>query len=140
MIKADSEARSIRADYKRKLTKTTAKMKKLKEEIDNLTGRSMFERLMPGKRDIDAVRAELRMLREKESMLLRFLDGDIAKDKRIEVSKFVNTRVDTGGRTYQFKVHEWVDHSDTPETLASHADLPFLALEISSNISISKRA
>ena len=29
VIKADSEARSIRADYKRKLHKTTAKMKKL---------------------------------------------------------------------------------------------------------------
>jgi len=63
------------------------------------------------------MRAELKMLKEKEKMLQMFLDSNIAKDKSIEVSKFVNQRVDSGGRTYRFKIDEWVDHSDTPETL-----------------------
>ena len=139
-IKADSEARSMRKDFERKLEKTRKKKAKLKEEIDALTGRSILERLMPGQRDINAVKAELSVLKEKESMLLQFLNSDIAKDKQVETSKFVNERVDTGGRTYQFNVNEWVDHSDTPESLASHANLPFLALQISSNISISDRA
>ena len=70
-------------------------------------------------------------------MLLQFLDSDLAADKEISVSKFVNTRVDSGSRRYKFRVTEWVDLSDFPETLIAHANLPFLALRIEKDVKVS---
>ena len=77
------------------------------------------------------------LLNEKEKMLLKFLESDLAADKEIFVSKFVNTRVDSGSRWYKFRVTEWVDLSDFPETLIAHANLPFLALRIEKDVKVS---
>lgn len=49
-------------------------------------------------------------------------------------------RIDTGSQTYSMKVNEWLDRSDSPEMLSMNQDLPFLALSIRSNITMSKLA
>ena len=53
-------------------------------------------------------------------MLNKFLDSPIAKDKEVEVIRYEDIRVDTGAHTYSFKVNEWLDRSDSSETLKMH--------------------
>jgi len=45
-------------------------MKALKAEIDSLAVRSILERLLPGQKDLDTVRAQYKHLKEKERMIL----------------------------------------------------------------------
>lgn len=62
------------------------------------------------------------------------------KDKIIEVVRYENVRVDTGGRTYNLTNEEWLDRSDSPETINLNDNLAFLGLDITSSASISKPA
>ena len=73
-------------------------------------------------------------------MIEKFLDNPITKDKTIEVRSYVETRVDTGGQTWDFNVNEWLDRSDSPETLSMHTNLKFLGLTINKRVTISKNA
>ena len=55
---------------------------------------------------------------------------DIGKDKEVEVSRFVEEKVVTSEKTYGLKVDEWLDRTDSPQTLNLNKDIPFLALDI----------
>ena len=67
-----------------------------------------------------------------------FLNSPISKDKTVKVKRYENKRFDTSAETYNFKTEEWVDRTDSPETLKMHSKLPFLALKINKNATISK--
>ena len=75
-----------------------------------------------------------------DSEMTYYLSGYITNDKNLEVIRYEDIRVDTGARTYQFKVDEWLDRSDSPETLTMHKNLPFLGLTINQRATISKPA
>ena len=62
------------------------------------------------------------------------------KDKTIELIRYENVRVDTGGRTYNLVNEEWLDRSDSPETVDMNDNLPFMGLNITTTASISKPA
>jgi len=68
------------------------------------------------------------------------LDSSISKEKIIEIKSYVEKRVDTGEKTYIFEADEWLDLSDSPETLILHSNLPFLALTIDRRVTISRMA
>ena len=82
----------------------------------------------------------MKALESEERTLKQFLESPLAKDKEIQVSRFENVRVNTGGRSYSLKVEEWQDHSDSAETLKVHQNLPFLALSIRQRITLSQMA
>jgi len=73
-------------------------------------------------------------------MVEKFLESPITKDKIVEVRRYDDTRVDTGSRTYSFQADDWLDRSDSPETLIVHNNLPFLALTINKRVTVSKLA
>ena len=89
-------------------------------------------------KDLDQIESKIELLNEQGKMVNKRLDsemtyylsGYITNDKNLEVIRYEDIRVDTGARTYQFKVDEWLDRSDSPETLTMHKNLPFLGLTI----------
>ena len=58
---------------------------------------------------------ELARYQDKEKMLKKLLQSNIGKDREVEEIEHVETRVNTGGGTYRFKVDEWIDYSDEPD-------------------------
>ena len=67
-----------------------------------------------------------------------FLNSPMSKDKSVKVKRYENKRFDTSAETYKFSIKEWVDRTDSPETLKLHSKLPFLGLTIKKKATISK--
>ena len=145
IIKADKEVRDLRSKYEKELKELIEKRNKLikdkKEEIEARENRGLIDRMMDTKnKDIGELDAQIELLNKQEKTIVKFLDSPISKDKEIEVTRVENVRVDTGHKTYNFKVDEWLDRTDSPELLKNHRNLPFLDLQIQCKTTISKSA
>ena len=66
---------------------------------------------------------------------------DIGKDKTVEVVRFEDRKIETAKRCYNFKVTDWIDRTDSPETIKVHSNIPLLGLTLNKlPITISKPA
>ena len=91
--------------------------------------RNFVQRLLDtNEKDISKLEAQIEVLDQQAKFIEKLLDNPITKQKTVDVVTYVDTKVVTKNRTYTLGVDEWLDRSDSPETLLAHRQLPFLGL------------